>query len=85
MTAKYSRMSIYDKSGIYLTEIDADIDRTWKINDYGKATFTISKEDVKAVYEYIRFGNLIYIEHNKLPAWAGVIDPPRDWASSQSR
>lgn len=76
---KVSRISIYDRSGIYIAEIDANFRRTWTLSGEDTGEFEISKEDAKAMHDYLRFGNLIYVEHNKLPSWGGVIDPPRTW------
>ena len=74
-----SRISIYDHSGQYLTEIDATLDRGWKLDEFGTATFTMSTSDSKCREDYLQFGNFIYAEHDKLPVWAGMIDTPRQW------
>lgn len=74
-----SRISIFDKSGSWLTEVNATCRRSWKLNEYGIATLEISTSDQKAQEKYLRFGNLIYVEHDKLPVWAGMIDTPRAW------
>jgi len=76
---KESRVSVYTKAGLYITDIDASVERSWKMSDYGEGSFSISIRDVKAYYEHLRFGNLILIEHNKLPLWGGIIDYPRRW------
>lgn len=74
-----SRLSAYTKDGHYLTEFDATFTRGYEINAFGKGSFTLSTYDAKALREFLQFGNLIYCEHDSLPAWGGFIDTPRDW------
>lgn len=74
-----SRITIYDQSGMRLTEIDASCKREYKINQWGKATFTLSTSDANCREDYIRFGNYVVVEHDKLPTWGGMIDTPRQW------
>lgn len=81
-----SIITIYDRQGNILTDIEAQVDREWLLNEYGEATFTLAKNDPKCREEYLRFGNRIVIESNAddesgvdLPAWGGVIDTPREW------
>lgn len=74
-----SRISIYNHFGQYLTEIDATLNRSWKLNEFGTATFAMSTSDDKCRKDYLQFGNFIYAEHDKLPTWAGMIDTPRQW------
>ena len=74
-----SVIQIYDKSGNYLTEVEATISRWWKLNEFGKATFELSTTDEKCTEKNLEFGNLIYVSHPKLPAWGGMIDTPREW------
>jgi hypothetical protein len=74
-----SRVNIYSHYGKWLTEVDATFNRSWKLNDYGPATFTLSMQDAKCREDYLQFGNFVYVEHEKLPVWAGMIDTPRTW------
>lgn len=74
-----SRVTIYSRFGYKLCEIDAFFRRTWKLNEYGEAEIILSIGDAKAVYEYLKMGNLIYAEHDKLPVWGGIIYPPLEW------
>lgn len=74
-----SVIQIFDKSGNYLTEIEATISRWYKLNEFGKATFELATSDQKCIEQYLEFGNLVYITHPKLPAWGGMIDTPREW------
>lgn len=59
--------------------MDATCDRTYKLNEFGTATFTLSTSEEKCREDFLRFGNYVYIEHDKLPVWAGMIDTPRIW------
>jgi len=72
-------ISIYSRAGLKLCELDTYFRRTWKLNEYGEGEFYLSVEDAKAVYDNLKFGNLVYAEHEKLPAWGGVIYTPREW------
>ena len=74
-----SRISIYDKSGQWLTEVNATFNRVYKLNEFGMGTFTLSTDDDKCREDYLQFGNYIYAEHDKLPSWGGMIDTPRQW------
>jgi hypothetical protein len=76
-----SRMTIYDRRGNPLTEMDATVQRSWILNEVGEANFVVSQFDQKFQRKYIEFGNLVLVEHDKLPAWVGVIDPERKWSS----
>ncbi len=72
---------IYDRQGIEIAEVDATCDRSWLLSDVGKAQFTLSIYDSKCKHDILEFGNLIYIEHEQLPPWGGVIDTPRTWGN----
>lgn len=74
-----SRVSLYSHSGQYLTEVNATFKREYKLNEFGSATFTLSTSDVKCREDYLRFGNFVLVEHDKLPIWGGMIDTPRIW------
>lgn len=66
--------------------------RSWVLNGYGRAEFAIPLNDPFCKERYIQYGNLIHIEHfpdenedrevyGTLPAWSGIILPPRTWNS----
>lgn len=74
-----TRLTIYNRQGMYLAEFDAVCKRTWLLNKVGTAEFTISTQDSKCRGDFLQFGNLVLIEHDVLPAWGGVITTPRDW------
>lgn len=74
-----SRIRIFDKAGLQIAEVDANCSRAWKLNEAGSAEFTLANNDAKAKREIVEFGNYLVIDHDKLPTWAGIIDPPRPW------
>jgi hypothetical protein len=78
-----SRILVFDRNGNALAELEATCERSWLLSDVGKATFSLSTQDKKCRREFLQFGNLVYIEHEKLPVWAGVIDVPRKWESGK--
>jgi len=77
-----ARIITYSHTGKQLAEFNALVTMSWKLNEYGKATWTMSTRDEKCKREYIEFGNRVMIETDKLPVWVGVIDTPREWASN---
>ena len=72
-----TRITLFNNSGEKLAEIDANVSRSWKLNEDGAGTFTMSTQDTKAIIDYLEFGNFVYMEHDKLPIWGGMIDTPR--------
>jgi hypothetical protein len=78
-----SRVHIHDPQGSRLAELQADVSRSWVLNGIGRATFTLPIKDSKLTQTIIRDGNLIYVEHDKLPAWGGVIVTPIDWSINE--
>ena len=77
----YARCIIATKSNVAIAEISPEIEYiSWRLNKVGRAKFSLSTSDTKAIEENLRFGNRILFEFdNGLPNWCGVIDPPRDW------
>jgi len=65
---------IFNRAGTELTEIEARARRSWILNDEGDCFFTLAIRDSKAKEELLQYGNLVLIEHDELPDWAGVID-----------
>jgi hypothetical protein len=74
-----SRVQLFDHFGIKVAELDINASRTWKIGEYGRGVFELPVNHLKCTEENLQFGNLIYIDHPKLPPWGGVIDVPREW------
>jgi len=76
-----TRIQIFSNTGSRIGEIDANVTRSWKLNDYGSGSFAMSLEDAKAVVDYLQFGNFVYMTNDKLPDWGGMIDTPRTWGN----
>lgn len=74
-----SRITIYDKTGLCIAEVNALAKRSWILSKFGVANFQISTQDPKCRREILEFGNYVLIEHEKVPAWVGVIVTPRKW------
>lgn len=74
-----SRIQVFDRNGVMIAEFEATCNRSWLLSDVGKAQLDLSVFDAKCRREYLEFGNLVLVEHEKLPAWGGVIDTPRTW------
>lgn len=72
---------VADRYGRILAELEGDIEFvTWRFNEVGKATFHLPRRGAKTTLDNLRFGNRILFQFsNGLPAWGGVIDPPRAW------
>ncbi|MDR3572852.1 MAG: hypothetical protein P4L50_03240 [Anaerolineaceae bacterium] len=78
-----SRAGFYNPDGTYLTEMKGTFNRSWILPTRGIGTldFSLPLNSDKAKLDYLEFGKLVYIEHDKLPAWGGVIDPTENWGS----
>lgn len=76
-----SRITVHDRQGRPLSEIEAVFNRSWVLNNYGTGTITLTTRDMNTLENILQFGNLIYAEHDKLPDWVGVIDQPRTWGN----
>lgn len=74
-----SRIQVFDRSGTALAEFEATCNRTWLLSDVSRAQVSLSVLDAKCRRDVIEFGNLVLVEHEKLPPWGGVIDTPRTW------
>lgn len=74
-----SRVTVFTNAGDMICELDANVKRTWTLSKYSPATFEISTYDAKATKDNLKFGNYLVVEHEKLPTWGGMIDPPRKW------
>lgn len=79
-----TRIRVFDRLGWPMAEIDATADRVLLLNEPGELEFSLAMTDRKARPELLRFGTYILVEHDKLPAWVGVIDPPQDWSGDRS-
>lgn len=75
----YSRVLLYQRDGSFLTTIKTQTERSWVLSDYGMCKFRFSLSDAKAIRKYLEFGTLVYVDHESLPAWGGMIDPDEDW------
>jgi len=74
----FPRMSIYNKSGNFITEIDGNLRSvSWRLGEIGIAQAGFAYTNSKATPYNLRTGNLLLIEFaNGFPDWAGAIDFP---------
>lgn len=77
MTA--DRVRIFSRSGIGLCDPRVTAERSWFINDVGEGNFDIVTNDRNCREDYLRFGNWVLIENDKLESWVGMIDVPMEW------
>jgi len=70
---------IFNKSNTLLAEVEPNLEFVnWRLNNTGKAVFSMSYSDVKCTPTNLAFGNRVLIRFNNgLPDWGGVIDTPR--------
>lgn len=73
------RVRIFDRGGLGLCDPRVTAERSWFINEEGEAEFDITTFDINCREEWIRFGNWLLIENDKLESWVGMIDVPQDW------
>lgn len=74
-----SRATIYSPLGIPLTDISANVFRSRQIAGPSEAWFEIATNENACKDEFLRFGNILVVEHDTLPQWVGFIDFPREW------
>lgn len=76
-----ARFVVGDQSGRILNELEPSVQPvSWRLNDFGRCQFSLALTDPKAVEGNLRYSNRVLIQFsNGLPAWGGVIDPPRTW------
>jgi hypothetical protein len=68
-----SRIVYFALSGAAAGEIQADCSRSWAINAGSETVIILGAGQIAGG---LNFGRLILVEHERLPAWAGVIDTP---------
>jgi hypothetical protein len=75
------RLTVHDKQGVMLDELNASVDVLWAVTDIGKLFFTMSTNDAKCTYTNLNFGNYVLFQHAELGNWGGVICPhdQRKW------
>lgn len=74
-----SIIRIFRRTGEELAEIIATAQYSWLLNEEGSCTFALGISTIQENPEIIQYGNFVYIEHETLPVWGGVIDTPRTW------
>lgn len=79
----YARLLIGDITGRVIGELSVELGPiSWRLNNFGRAQFTISRKDSKATRDFLGFGNRVLFQFdNGLPEWGGIIDPDRQWTS----
>lgn len=81
-TTPIDRIRIYNRERFCIAEFKAQVSRSWSMNGEGRASFAYPTRKADVVNESVlQFGNYLLIENSALPAWVGVIDTPRLWAS----
>lgn len=75
------KLTLFTGFGAALGEVISPVyDAEWRINTVTRLRFTLSTRDAACRADWLQFGNLVLVEpENGLPAWAGVIDTPREW------
>lgn len=78
------RLRVADRFGRLIAELEPELGPvSWRLNDVGRLTFTVARTDAKMTVANLQFGNRVFMEfENGLPAWGGVIDPPREWTEA---
>ena len=78
---------VADRRGVILGELQGALESvSWKADGYGTAAMILAPAAARVVAPLLEYGNRVLIEFdNGLPAWGGVIDPPREANTSQMR
>lgn len=69
-----SRIIVFDLKNRSSGEIHGVVKRGWVISDGGNTEISLSADE--ASKPWVQLGHMVYVAHEKLPAWAGVIDTP---------
>jgi hypothetical protein len=77
------RFQVADRWGRLIAELEPLVESVeWRLNNVGRLHYQLSQRDTKAIADYFRYGNLVYLQlDNGLPPWGGVIDTPQDWVN----
>lgn len=73
------RAVVYNRSGGALAEIEPEWNAiSWRLNNVGRAQFSVPYSDSKCLPSILHPGNRLLIQFdNGLPDWGGVLDLPR--------
>lgn len=66
-------ITLFDRFGHKITDIDPSFGCMWARNDVGKADFTLAASDPKATESNLRIGNLVLFQHPRVGMWGGMI------------
>lgn len=80
------RVIVGDRFGNVIAELTGELGPvSWRLNEVGKASLIMPRDDPKATEKNLRFGNrVIILFDNGLPNWGGIIDTPRTWDTDGS-
>jgi hypothetical protein len=82
-----AEIQIFSRDGTALTTITATAPREWVLNDVSVCTWKMSLNDPKCREDYLQYGNIVYIQHESLPDWVGLLDSDdndgRVWTSGR--
>lgn len=83
-TTPEDRVRVFGRDGFPIAEFRPGVERSWAINDEGRAQFEYASRISTIVNEKVlQFGNWLLVESTALPAWVGVIDTPRKWGTRE--
>ena len=75
------RTIVYNRKGVPLAELSVQMVRGWKLERTNSAEGGAFEIDASATTkELLDYGNFVAVWSDDLPAWAGVIVPPRIWS-----
>ena len=81
-----TEVRIFDPRGYPIADPRVSTTRSWILNDIGDCSFTISTSDPDCTDANLRFGNILVVNHDKLPPWVGFIDSggqARKWTNGE--
>lgn len=78
------RVFLYDKDGHLLIEPDASVGKLmWGLGDKVETTISIPLSTQGLNRYLVRMANQVYIQHEYLPDWGGVIWSPMEWKAGE--
>lgn len=75
-----SRMIVFAPNQLAVGELNTLVDRGWMLAGHpavaGGGSTTLALTNDQASLNYLQFGRMVLIAHDRLPNWAGMLDTP---------
>jgi hypothetical protein len=77
---------VLDRDGYPIAQLNGKIGRLiWTVDGHGQTEINITRSEAQRLRGLLEFGNLITVEFDRIPMWAGVIMPPLEMSADGTR